>query len=70
MTNWDQKTSLFVMVPIPTKMTLICNPPDQDTDVIPIEGPSRSLASTLMGTLGMLQPELLFQVLDLMHPHE
>jgi hypothetical protein len=58
------------MVPNPTRMTPICDRSDCDTDVISIEDPSSSKESSLLGTLGTLPPELIFHILDLMHPHE
>jgi hypothetical protein len=70
MISWDQKTSPFAMVPTPTRMTPICDRSDCDTDAISIEGPSSSKDSSPLGTLGTLPPELIYQILDFMHPHE
>ena len=58
-------------LPIPAQKTPICDRIHQESATISAAGPAANMRSTgPLGALGLLPPELIFRILDFMHPHQ
>lgn len=67
----DQKVSVSAAVPIPAQTTPISDQIHQESETISAAGPVGEMESTgPLGALGILLPELIFRILDFMHPHQ